>query len=80
MLKPGLIVAMGATAARAVLGRVVKIGETRGAIQKRDDGADVLVTVHPSFLLRLPSEAQKQAEYARFVDDLRLVAPFLSAP
>jgi DNA polymerase len=39
----------------------------------------VLVTVHPSFLLRLPDEQRKAEEYARFVEDLRLVAPHLAA-
>jgi probable DNA metabolism protein len=79
-LKPRLIVAMGATAARAVMGRVVKIGESRGAVLKRDDGPDVLVTVHPSYLLRMPDEDRRRTEYARFVDDLRLAALSLRDP
>ncbi|HVI28799.1 UdgX family uracil-DNA binding protein [Hansschlegelia sp.] len=78
-LKPRLVVAMGATAARAVMGRVVKIGETRGSILKRDGEPDVLVTVHPSYLLRVPDEERKRAEFARFVEDLRLATPFLKA-
>lgn len=73
-IRPRLVVAMGATAARAVTGRVVKVGEARGAVIERDDGPDVLVTVHPSYLLRLPDEAKKAEEYARFVGDLKLAA------
>ncbi|HEY0291035.1 MAG TPA: UdgX family uracil-DNA binding protein, partial [Hansschlegelia sp.] len=76
---PRLVVAMGATAARAVMGKAVKIGETRGTILKRDGEPDVLVTVHPSYLLRVPDEARKAEEYARFVEDLKLAAPFLKA-
>ena len=78
-LRPRLVVAMGATAARAVMGRVVKIGETRGSILQRDGEPDVLVTVHPSYLLRLPDEDRKRAEFSRFVEDLRLAAPFAKA-
>ena len=76
---PKLVVAMGATAARAVTGKPVKVGEVRGSILKRDDGADVLVTVHPSYLLRLPDEDAKRKEYDRFVADLRLAAERLAA-
>lgn len=76
---PRLVVAMGATAARAVMGKAVKIGETRGSILSREGAPDVLVTVHPSYLLRLPDEEQKRAEYARFVADLKLAAPYLEA-
>jgi DNA polymerase len=62
-----------------VLGRAVKIGEQRGRITPGEGGPDVLVTVHPSYLLRIPDEARKRDEFARFVDDLRLAVPFLKA-
>ncbi|RXF75678.1 UdgX family uracil-DNA binding protein [Hansschlegelia zhihuaiae] len=78
-IRPSLVVAMGATAARAVVGRPVKIGEARGSVIEREDGPDLLVTVHPSFLLRLPDEDRKQVEYARFVEDLRLAAKVAKA-
>lgn len=73
-VRPRLVVAMGATAARAVMGKAVKIGESRGSIIRRDGETDVLVTVHPSYLLRLPDEDRKREEYDRFVGDLRLAA------
>lgn len=73
-IRPSLVVAMGATAARAVAGRPVKIGEARGAVMEREEGPDLLVTVHPSYLLRVRDEDQKRAEYVRFVGDLRLAA------
>jgi DNA polymerase len=77
LIAPSIVVAMGATAARAVLGRAVKIGEQRGRITPGEGGPDVLVTVHPSYLLRIPDEERKRDEFARFVDDLRLAVPFL---
>lgn len=78
-IRPKLVVAMGASAARAVTGKAVKIGETRGTIIQREGAPDVLVTVHPSYLLRLPDEERKRVEFDRFVEDLRLAAPFLRA-
>jgi DNA polymerase len=77
LVKPELVVAMGATAAQSVLGKITPIGKTRGRIMELDDGTHVLVTVHPSYLLRLPDEDAKAREYAHFVDDLRIVAAHL---
>jgi probable DNA metabolism protein len=79
VIRPRLVVAMGATAARAVVGRPVKIGESRGAVIERPEDPDVLVTVHPSFLLRLPDEERRQFEYLRFVQDLQLAAGLVRA-
>jgi DNA polymerase len=62
---------MGATAARAMLGRPVTIGRERGRPFRLPDGAQGFITVHPSFLLRLPDEASRTREYAAFVADLR---------
>lgn len=76
-VKPELVVAMGATAAQSVLGKITTIGKTRGRIIELDDTTRVLVTVHPSYLLRLPDAEAKEREYARFVEDLRLVAAHL---
>lgn len=76
-VKPALVVAMGVTAAQSVFGRITPINKTRGRIIERDDTTNVLVTVHPSYLLRLPDEAARAREYARFVDDLRIVAAHL---
>lgn len=79
LVRPKLVVAMGATAARAVLGRPVTVGERRGRVETLPDGSAALVTVHPSFLLRLPDREAQAREYGRFVDDLRLAAAYLDA-
>lgn len=76
-LKPKLVVAMGATAAQSVFGRITPINRNRGRLVAIDGGAQALVTVHPSYLLRLPDHAARTREYARFLDDLRLVTDFL---
>jgi DNA polymerase len=75
-IKPLLVVAMGATAAQSVFGKVTQINKNRGHLIDLDD-AKALVTVHPSYLLRLPDEDAKEREYANFVKDLKLAASFL---
>jgi DNA polymerase len=77
LLKPQLVVALGATAARALTGRDTPIGRSRGRLMTLRDGLDGFITVHPSFLLRVPDEAAKEREYAHFVADLKLVAKHL---
>jgi uracil-DNA glycosylase family protein len=70
LVSPKLVVALGATAARALLGRVVTIAQTRGSALPLSDTTDLWVTIHPSFLLRIPDESRKRAEYQRFVEEL----------
>jgi len=74
---PGLIVAMGATAVTAVLGRASSISSLRGNPIPLEDGTTLLVTVHPSYLLRLPDRAQAAIERERFVEDMRMVRGLL---
>lgn len=73
LVRPGVLVALGATAARSLLGRPVAITRERGAWHQRADGRDVMVTWHPSALLRMPPEEQPAA-FASLVADLRLAA------
>jgi DNA polymerase len=75
IVEPVLIVAMGATAARSVFGRPMAIGKSRGRILDLEAGAKAIVTVHPSYLLRV-DEADKEREFTDFVADMRLAAPF----
>jgi len=76
-IKPELVVAMGATSAQSVFGKITPINKNRGRLIDLADGIKALVTVHPSYLLRLPDADAKAREYARFVDDLKIVAALL---
>jgi len=75
LVAPRLVVALGATAARALLGTATAIERNRGRLLPLRDGAQLLVTVHPSFLLRVPDKYKAEA-YRRFVDDLKVAARF----
>ena len=77
LIKPRLTVALGATAARALTGHDVTITRSRGRLMPLREGLEGFITVHPSFLLRLPDAASKEREYARFVADLKLIARHL---
>lgn len=73
LVRPKVTVALGATAARSLFGKVVTISRERGRAQRLPgDGGEAWITVHPSYLLRLPDEAARTSEFARFVEDLRL--------
>jgi len=76
-IKPALVVAMGATAAQSLFGKITPINKNRGRPIDLDDGTSSLVTVHPSYLLRLPDADAKAREYQHFVDDLRIAAGLL---
>lgn len=78
LVEPHLVVALGATAVQSLFGRPMKIGEVRGKLMPLGERR-ALVTVHPSYLLRLPDPAVKEAEYRRFVADLRLAADSMAA-
>ncbi|RDC59822.1 DNA-directed DNA polymerase [Alteripontixanthobacter maritimus] len=73
VVKPKLVLAMGASAARSMLGRTVSITRARGEAVTLDDGSELWITAHPSYLLRLDGDARmKQA--ALFDADLAAVA------
>jgi uracil-DNA glycosylase len=76
-IKPALVVAMGATAAQSVFGKITPINKNRGRPIDLEDGIKALVTVHPSYLLRLPDAEAKAQEYERFVNDLKIAADLL---
>ena len=76
LVAPRLIVAMGATAVRSVLGRAAPIMTSRGKVTEYASGIALLITVHPSFLLRVP-EQDKDDEYGRFLDDIKLANSFV---
>ncbi len=71
LIRPPVTVALGATAARSLLGKAVTIGKVRGAPFALADGSECWVTVHPSFLLRIPEPDRRREERALFVSDLK---------
>jgi DNA polymerase len=73
LIKPPLTVALGATAARSLIGKPVTISRAREAPLTLADGSECWVTVHPSFLLRIPEEERRREERARFVEDLKRI-------
>jgi len=73
LIRPPVTVALGATAARSLVGKVVTISKVRGAPLQLPDGSECWITVHPSFLLRIPEEERRQEERALFVRDLKRI-------
>ena len=70
-LRPKLTIALGATAIRSLTGETASVLASRGKVMASSFAGRVFVTVHPSFLLRLPDPESQKIEYGRFVDDLR---------
>ena len=62
---------------QSVFGKITPINKNRGRLIDLEDGIKALVTVHPSYLLRLPDADAKAREYERFVDDLKIAAKVL---
>jgi DNA polymerase len=73
LVQPRLVLALGASAARGMLGRTVSITKARGVPQPLDDGSELWVTAHPSYLLRLDGAARDEQERL-FAADLAAVA------
>jgi uracil-DNA glycosylase len=80
LLKPDILVALGATAVRSLSGRPLPINKIRGRVIQLADGGRMLATIHPSYLLRIQDKADKVAQYKRFVADLRICAKALLKP
>ena len=74
LVKPSTIIALGVTAARSLTGKTVTIGKIRGKPLDMADGTRLIITVHPSALLRIEDEAERHAAYRSFVADLKAVA------
>lgn len=78
LVKPEVIVCLGATAAQALLGRSFRVSRQRGEPQPSALARHVLATVHPSSILRAPDDATRHRETERFVEDLRRAAHLLA--
>ncbi|WP_337187865.1 UdgX family uracil-DNA binding protein [Phenylobacterium sp.] len=72
LMRPKVIVALGATAALGVMGKAIPVGRLRGAPIVLADGAQGVVTWHPSYMLRLRDAAAKAAAFEGFVADLKM--------
>ncbi len=74
LVQPAVAVALGATAARALMRKSLSINANRGRLIALPGGVQGLITVHPSYLLRLQEERDKRREFDLLVKDLRLAA------
>jgi uracil-DNA glycosylase family protein len=74
LIKPQVIMALGATAAQALLGTQFRVTKQRGEFIESSLAPYVMATVHPSSILRAPDEETRQLEHARFIEDLKKLA------
>lgn len=79
LLRPDLIVALGATALYVLMGRSVGLTKERGHVLPAASGTPVLVTIHPSYLLRIRDHDDRESERRRFVGDLKSIRDHLDA-
>ena len=77
LVKPEVVVALGATAAQALLGKSFRVSQQRGQLVSSPLARQVLATVHPSSILRAPDDETRREEMERFVADLKVVAALL---
>src|SRR4029079_6306601 len=78
VIKPQVVVALGATAAQALLGAQFRVTKQRGQFLESTLAPYVMATVHPSSILRAPDDETRRLEYRQFVDDLKKLARVLS--
>jgi DNA polymerase len=74
LVRPAVVVALGATAAKALLGPAFRVTRDRGKLVASPEWGRVIATVHPSSILRAPDEAARRQERRKFVADLKKVA------
>ena len=74
LLKPQVLVCLGATAAQSLFDRDFKVSRQRGQLVASPLATHAVATVHPSSILRAPDEGSRRAEYVRFVADLKRIA------
>jgi DNA polymerase len=76
VVKPDIIVLLGATAAQAVMGPAFRVSTQRGEVMPSPLGIPVLATVHPSSILRATDDASREAAMASFIADLKVAAAY----
>jgi DNA polymerase len=74
LVRPRVLVCLGATAAQALLGRAFRVSQQRGTFVDSPLAPRVMATVHPSSILRAPDEGTRREEMRRLVDDLKTIA------
>ena len=79
LVRPKLVLCLGGSAARAVNGRPIKVGENRGRVLTREDGLRFFITSHPSYILRVQQYEDTPKAYPQMLDDLKRVAELLAA-
>jgi uracil-DNA glycosylase family protein len=79
LVKPKVLVCLGATAAQALLGKQFRITRDRGVLVQSPLAPHVMATIHPSAILRAIDDETRALEMQRFIDDLKVVAPLLKA-
>lgn len=79
LVKPDIILCLGGSAARAIHGSPIKVGENRGRVLERSDGLKFFVTTHPSNILRVQRHEDRPTAYPDMVADLQKVAALLAA-
>ncbi|MFN7139259.1 MAG: UdgX family uracil-DNA binding protein [Limisphaerales bacterium] len=77
VLKPKVLICLGATAAQALLGKEFRVSTQRGEFVPSNLAEHVMATVHPSSILRSPDESTRHQEMARFIEDLRKAAELI---
>lgn len=77
VIRPRIVVALGATAAHTLLGRAFRVTKQRGELVAAPSGWWVMATVHPSSILRAPDDAARHAAMDEFIDDLRRIPEHL---
>ena len=78
IVEPPLLLALGSSAARGLLGKAVSIGKVRGRPHQLEEGGELWITIHPSYLLRLRDEMKDEQERL-FAADLKIVAERMKA-
>jgi DNA polymerase len=78
VIKPEVLVALGATAAQTLLGKEFRVTQHRGEFIPSPLAPHVLATVHPSSILRAPDAEKRHSETAQFIEDLKLIARVLA--
>ena len=79
VIRPEVVVCLGATAAQAMMGPKFRVTKDRGVFFPHPQAARVMATVHPSALLRMPEPDRRKQEYGLFVEDLRQIRTVLAA-